>query len=151
MDQPLALIMIVDREPLLRWTLAELAREAGAVVLEAPDVATAVRQARALAAAPDLLFVECPGSRPDLPLCALVAHMPAAARAVGMVAFGDDPPAACARAEGMEVWVKPLNLTEVRALIADTIRRLRVRTSVHSSRACEEPGARVPRISIQAR
>jgi DNA-binding NtrC family response regulator len=111
-------VLVVDDEPLIRWSVAETLGDAGHVVTEAPDAASTLRSL-ATAPAPDVVLLDfrLPDSR-DLTLLAGVRRLAPSAAVVMMTAFGENDVAESAEALGAwRVIDKPIDMRELDAII----------------------------------
>ena len=111
-------VLVVDDEPLIRWSIAETLGAAGHQVTEAQDAASALR---ALADAPDtalvLLDFRLPDSN-DLGLLAEIRRMAPAAPVIMMTAFGTpDVTAAALKLGASKVLNKPFNMHDLEDLV----------------------------------
>jgi DNA-binding NtrC family response regulator len=111
-------VLVVDDEPLIRWSIAETLGAAGHQVTEAPDAASALR---ALADAPDtdlvLLDFRLPDSN-DLGLLAEVRRVVPAAPVIMMTAFGTpDVTAGALKLGASKVLNKPFNMHDLEDLV----------------------------------
>jgi len=111
-------VLVVDDEPLIRWSIAETLGAAGHQVTEAQDAASALR---ALADAPDtdlvLLDFRLPDSN-DLGLLAEIRRMAPATPVIMMTAFGTpDVTAGALKLGAVKVLNKPFNMHELERLV----------------------------------
>jgi DNA-binding NtrC family response regulator len=111
-------VLVVDDEPLIRWSIAETLGAAGHQVTEAQDAASALR---ALADAPDtdlvLLDFRLPDSN-DLGLLAEIRRMAPAVPVIMMTAFGTpDVTAGALKLGALKVLNKPFNMHELERLV----------------------------------
>jgi DNA-binding NtrC family response regulator len=111
-------VLVVDDEPLIRWSISETLAAAGHQVTEAPDAATALR---AVTEGPDfdliLLDFRLPDSN-DLGLLRNIRKTAPAAAVVMMTAFGTPDMTAGAIALGASrVLSKPFNMGELEAVL----------------------------------
>jgi DNA-binding NtrC family response regulator len=111
-------VLVVDDEPLIRWSIAETLGAAGHQVTEAQDAASALR---ALADAPDtdlvLLDFRLPDSN-DLGLLAEIRRMAPAVLVIMMTAFGTpDVTAGALKLGALKVLNKPFNMHELERLV----------------------------------
>src|ERR1041384_697339 len=81
-------ILVVDDEPLIRWSISETLGAAGHQVTEAPDAASALRAVEGNSA-PDIVVLDyrLPDSN-DLGLLAKIRQIAPDARVIMMTAFG---------------------------------------------------------------
>jgi len=111
-------VLVVDDEPLIRWSIAETLGAAGHQVTEAQDAASALR---ALADAPDtdlvLLDFRLPDSN-DLGLLAEIRRIVPAAPVIVMTAFGTpDVTAGALKLGASKVLNKPFNMHDLEDLV----------------------------------
>jgi DNA-binding NtrC family response regulator len=111
-------VLVVDDEPLIRWSIAETLGAAGHQVTEAQDAASALR---ALADAPDtdlvLLDFRLPDSN-DLGLLAEIRRIAPATPVIMMTAFGTPDVTAGALKLGVsKVLNKPFNMHDLEDLV----------------------------------
>ena len=111
-------VLVVDDEPLIRWSIAETLGAAGHQVTEAQDAASALR---ALADAPDtdlvLLDFRLPDSN-DLGLLAEIRRIAPAAPVIMMTAFGTpDVTAGALKLGASKVLNKPFNMHDLEDLV----------------------------------
>ena len=111
-------VLVVDDEPLIRWSISETLGAAGHQVTEAQDAASALR---ALADAPDtdlvLLDFRLPDSN-DLGLLAEIRRVVPAVPVIMMTAFGTpDVTAAALTLGALKVLNKPFNMHDLKDLV----------------------------------
>ncbi len=108
-------VLVVEDEPLMRWSLAETLIERGHAVAEATDAATALRAFRDVPRPFDVVLVDlCLPDSQDLSLVAAMRRRSPSSVIVLMTAYGTREIAADARALGVrEVLAKPFNLQTV--------------------------------------
>jgi two-component system response regulator AtoC len=111
-------VLVVDDEPLIRWSIAETLGAAGHQVTEAPDAASALR---ALADAPDtdlvLLDFRLPDSN-DLGLLAEIRRIAPSVPVIMMTAFGTpDVTAGALKLGASKVLNKPFNMHDLEDLV----------------------------------
>ena len=111
-------ILVVDDEPLIRWSITETLAAAGHQMMEASDAATALQ---AVTDAPDLDLVlldfRLPDSN-DLGLLKKIRRMAPAARVVMMTAFGTpDVTAGAIELGASRVLSKPFNMGELERVV----------------------------------
>ena len=112
--------MIVDREPLAQWALAELAKDAGWTVITATSPEIALQFIRELPAV-DLLFLDCPRTWADLTIVSAVKRMRPACKVVLILDFRIDAFASRASALGVDqVLIKPVDADTVREILGAT-------------------------------
>ena len=111
-------VLVVDDEPLIRWSIAETLGAAGHQVTEAQDAASALR---ALSDSPDtdlvLLDFRLPDSN-DLGLLAEIRRMAPAVPVIMMTAFGTpDVTAGALKLGALTVLNKPFNMHDLEDLV----------------------------------
>jgi DNA-binding NtrC family response regulator len=111
-------VLVVDDEPLIRWSITETLGAGGHDVTEAPDAASALR---ALADGPDpdlvLLDFRLPDSN-DLGLLAEIRRVAPSTPVIMMTAFGTPDVAAGALKLGASrVLNKPFNMHDLEDLV----------------------------------
>ena len=113
-------VLLVDDEPLIRWSLAETLTECGYHVLEAEDGRTAVAALTASPAMVDVVMLDyrLPDSN-GLQLLGRIRSLSPASRVVLMTAYGTPEVFAEALKLGAVCVVnKPIEMDEVAALVA---------------------------------
>jgi DNA-binding NtrC family response regulator len=116
---PFLRILIVDDEPLIRWSLANTLRDSGHEAVEATNGATALRAVTEAATPFDVLLLDfrLPDST-DLRLLAELRRLTPATRVVLMTAYGTPEVVQGALDLGaFRVVGKPLDMTEVPSLV----------------------------------
>jgi CheY-like chemotaxis protein len=111
-------VLVVDDEPLIRWSVAESLADLGMDVEQAPDAASALR-AVTTAAAPFqavVLDLRLPDMK-DLALLATLRQLLPDARLVLMTAFGTPDTFTGAALLGAAVLNKPFELAELKRLV----------------------------------
>jgi len=111
-------VLVVDDEPLIRWSIAETLGAAGHEVLEAEDAASALR---AIQNQPDanvvLLDFRLPDSN-DLELLAKIRQIAPDAAVVMMTAFGTpDVTAGALKLGASRVLSKPFNMHDLEDVV----------------------------------
>jgi DNA-binding NtrC family response regulator len=107
-------VLVVDDEPLIRWSIAETLGAAGHQVVEAEDAASALRSVHDHPG-PDLVLLDfrLPDSN-DLGLLAQIRQLAPGAVVVMMTAFGTpDVTAGALRLGASRVLNKPFNMHDV--------------------------------------
>ena len=113
-------VLVVDDEPLIRWSVAETLAAAGYLVSEAPDGAT-TKRSLALGPPPDVVLLDfrLPDSR-DLTLLADVRRLAPSAAVVMMTACGDEDMADGAEALGAQrVIDKPVDMRQLEGIVRE--------------------------------
>ncbi len=111
-------VLVVDDEPLIRWSIAETLGAAGHQVSEAQDAASAL-QALADAPKPDLVLLDfrLPDSN-DLGLLAKIRRIAPATTVIMMTAFGTpDVTADALKLGAMKVLNKPFNMHDLEGVV----------------------------------
>jgi len=113
-------ILVVDDEPLIRWSVAESLSEVGVDVEQAPDAASALRivTTTALPFNAVVLDLRLP-DMDDLSLLGTLRQLIPGASIVLMTAFGTPELVADAKAMGALVINKPFELDELKRLVLD--------------------------------
>lgn len=112
-------VLVVDDEPLIRWSVAESLGHLGFDVEEATDAASALRivSNAALPFGVVILDLRLPDMQ-DLSLLGTIRQVLPRAHVVLMTAFGTPEVVADAKAMGADVLVKPFELKELNRLVA---------------------------------
>jgi CheY-like chemotaxis protein len=112
-------VLVVDDEPLMRWSVAESLGVLGFDVEEATDAASALRiiTGTALPFQVILLDLRLPDMN-DLSLLGTIRQLLPRAHLILMTAFGTPEIIADARAIGADVLSKPFELSELNGLVA---------------------------------
>ncbi len=111
-------VLVVDDEPLLRWSISETLGAAGHQITEAEDAASALR-ALADAPGPDLVLLDfrLPDSN-DLGLLATIRTMAPAATVIMMTAFGTpDVTAGALKLGASRVLNKPFSMQDLEDIV----------------------------------
>jgi DNA-binding NtrC family response regulator len=111
-------VLVVDDEPLIRWSIAETLGAVGHQVIEAQDAASALR-ALADAPGPDLVLLDfrLPDSN-DLGLLAEIRRIAPATPVIMMTAFGTpDVTAGALKLGASKVLNKPFNMHDLEGLV----------------------------------
>ena len=117
---PAVSVLIVDDEPLIRWSLAETLTDQGYGVLEAADGQAAVEALKDTPRPVDVVLLDyrLPDSN-NLQLLATIRAMSPRSRVVLMTAYGTPEVAAEAlRLGAVCVITKPIEMQEVATLVA---------------------------------
>ena len=112
-------VLVVDDEPLIRWSVAESLGGLGFDVEEATDAASALRivTGTALPFQVVVLDLRLPDME-DLSLLGTIRQLLPRAHLILMTAFGTPEIVADARAIGADVLSKPFELSELNGLVA---------------------------------
>ena len=112
-------VLVVDDEPLIRWSVAETLSGLGFDVEEAADAASALRIVTnaALPFGVVILDLRLPDMS-DLSLLGTLRQLLPRAHLILMTAFGTPELVASARALGADVLAKPFELEELNGLVA---------------------------------
>jgi DNA-binding NtrC family response regulator len=111
-------VLVVDDEPLIRWSIAETLGAAGHQVSEAQDAASAM-QAMTAGPKPDLVLLDfrLPDSN-DLGLLAKIRQMAPETTVIMMTAFGTpDVTAAALQLGAAKVLNKPFNMHDLEDVV----------------------------------
>ena len=111
-------VLVVDDEPLIRWSATETLAQLGIVVEDAPDAASALKMVTTAAMPFDavVLDLRLPDMY-DLSLLATLRQLLPDARLILMTAFGTPETAAGVRELGAELLAKPFKLEELNRLV----------------------------------
>jgi len=111
-------ILVVDDEPLIRWSVAESLSEAGVDVEQASDATSALRTVTTTALPFDAVVLDLRlPDMDDLSLLGTLRQLLPAATLVLMTAFGTPELFADAQAMGATVLNKPFELDELKRLV----------------------------------
>jgi DNA-binding NtrC family response regulator len=111
-------VLVVDDEPLIRWSIAETLGAAGHQVTEAQDAASALK-ALADASGPDVVLLDfrLPDSN-NLDLLARIRQIAPAATVILMTAFGTpDVTAGALKLGASRVLNKPFNMRDLEDIV----------------------------------
>jgi DNA-binding NtrC family response regulator len=113
-------VLVVDDEPLIRWSVSQSLADLGYSVEEASDAASALK---IVVASPEpfvvvVLDLRLPDMN-DLSLLGTLRQLMPDAQVILMTAFGSPEIMADARALGAEVLLKPFDLSELGRLIVE--------------------------------
>lgn len=113
-------ILVVDDEPLIRWSVTESLAELGFAVEDAPDAVSALKivTTSPLPIAAVVLDLRLPDMN-DLSLLGTLRQLLPQAQLILMTAFGTPEILADARALGADVLLKPFELGELNRLILE--------------------------------
>jgi DNA-binding NtrC family response regulator len=113
-----AQVLVVDDEPLIRWSVSQSLAELGYDVSEAPDAATALKMVTTspLPFRIVVLDLRLPDMH-DLSLLGTLRQLLPNARLILMTAFGTPAVVAEARALGATVLAKPFELEELNQVV----------------------------------
>ena len=112
-------MLVVDDEPLIRWSLTETLADAGHTVSEAGDRESAIRALTARSEPPDVVLLDyrLPDSN-DLGLLAAIRRLAPRTQVILMTAFGTPEVTSGALELGaFRVVGKPLEMHELAALV----------------------------------
>lgn len=111
-------VLVVDDEPLIRWSITESLAGLGLTVVDAPDAATALKMVTtsALPFQAVVLDLRLPDMH-DLSLLATLRQLLPKAHLILMTAFGTPEIVHDARALGADVLAKPFELGELSRLV----------------------------------
>ena len=113
-------VLVIDDEPLIRWSVSQSLGELGYEVSEAPDAATALKMVTTspLPFQSVVLDLRLPDMH-DLSLLGTLRQLLPSARLIVMTAYGTPEIIDDARAIGAAVMLKPFELTELTRLLRD--------------------------------
>ena len=113
-------VLVVDDEPLIRWSVAESLADAGVDVEQAADAASALHAVTTTALPFDavVLDLRLPDMN-DLSLLGTLRQLLPGATLILMTAFGTQDIVADAEAMGATVLYKPFELDELKRLVRD--------------------------------
>jgi DNA-binding NtrC family response regulator len=122
--KPAARVLVVDDEPLIRWSVAETLSASGMTVIQAHDGASALAQLRAAAEPFDAAVVDLRlPDVDDLTLVAGIRELSPSSAVVVMTAFGTPEITAQARALGAShILNKPFELSHLLAIVQAAIK-----------------------------
>jgi DNA-binding NtrC family response regulator len=111
-------VLVVDDEPLIRWSVSQSLADQGFDVSEAPDAATALKMVTTspLPFRIVVLDLRLPDMH-DLSLLGTLRQLLPKARLILMTAFGTPEVIADARALGATVLAKPFELDELKQIV----------------------------------
>lgn len=111
-------VLIVDDEPLIRWSVAESLADLGLVVEEAADATSALRKVTNAALPFDVVVLDLRlPDMDDLSLLATLRQVMPGASIILMTAFGTPETITEASALGAAVLSKPFELDELKRLV----------------------------------
>jgi DNA-binding NarL/FixJ family response regulator len=111
-------IIVADEERLMRWCVAQLARDCGCHALEAKDIHAVLALCHDTDVQVDLMLVDCPRALADLASIATLRRLRPHARLVLMTAFPSEAFARRAQTLGVEaVLAKPFDIEVIRGLL----------------------------------
>ena len=112
--------LVVDDEPLIRWSVAESLVSLGFTVEDAPDAATALKMVTTAALPYDVVVLDLrlPDMQ-DLSLLGTLRQLLPRAVLVLMTAFGTQTIEADARALGASVLSKPFELADLNRIVLE--------------------------------
>lgn len=113
-------VLVVDDEPLIRWSVSQSLTDLGFDVTDAPDAATALKivTTSPLPFRIVVLDLRLPDMH-DLSLLGTLRQLLPAARLILMTAFGTPELIAAARALGATVLLKPFELEELNRVVVN--------------------------------
>lgn len=113
-------VLVVDDEPLIRWSVCETLSDLGFDVQQAPDAGTALRTVTTAARPFDVVVLDLrlPDMN-DLSLLGTLRQLLPGAALVLMTAFGTAEVIKDAQALGATVLNKPFELDELRRLVSE--------------------------------
>jgi DNA-binding NtrC family response regulator len=112
-------VLVIDDEPLIRWSLTETLAEAGHTVSEAGDRESAIRALMARSEPPDVVLLDyrLPDSN-DLGLLATIRQLAPRTQVILMTAFGTPEVTSGALALGaFRVVGKPFDMHDLASLV----------------------------------
>ena len=111
-------VLVVDDEPLIRWSVAESLSDLGFDVEEAADAQAALRSVTTTAVPFDIIVLDLRlPDMDDLSLLATLRQLIPSAALILMTAFGTPEIVADARALGANVLNKPFELDDLKRLV----------------------------------
>jgi len=114
-------VLVVDDEPLVRWSVAETLGDSGYSVAQAGDALQALESVKATAADVVLLDVQLPDSA-DLGVMSVMRRLSPASKIIVMTAFGSDALSQEARSRGaFGVLDKPFDMSVLPTLVASAL------------------------------
>lgn len=118
-NPPKLRVLVVDDEPLIRWSLAETLEQSGHVVVEAGDAQSAIRSVAAAGEPFDVVLLDyrLPDSN-DLNLLATIRKLTPQSAVIMMTAFGTpEVMTGAIKLGAYQVIPKPFEVHEVAALV----------------------------------
>lgn len=114
-------VLVVDDEPLVRWSVAETLGDSGYAVAEAGDALQALESVKAIGADVVLLDVRLPDSS-DLGVLSMLRRLSPASKIILMTAYGSDALTKEARSRGaFTVLDKPFDMSDLAPLVAKAL------------------------------
>lgn len=114
-------VLVVDDEPLVRWSVAETLGDSGYAVSQAGDALQALESMRAKGADVVLLDLRLPDSS-DLGVVSLLRRLSPASKIILMTAYGSDTLNEEARSRGaFSVLDKPFDMSVLPTLVAKAL------------------------------
>jgi DNA-binding NtrC family response regulator len=111
-------VLVVDDEPLIRWSVAESLSDLGYDVEQAPDAAGALRKVTTMVGAFDIVILDLRlPDMDDLSLLGTLRQLLPRAMLILMTAFGTDDIVAAANALDVRVLNKPFELDELKRCV----------------------------------
>jgi DNA-binding NtrC family response regulator len=117
--KPAPTVLVVDDEPLVRWSVAETLGDCGYRVTQAPDAASAIEAIAAADGSPDVVLLDlCLPDSNDLRALSVIHRLFPATRIVLMTVHADPELFADARRRGaMAVLRKPFEVNDLAPLV----------------------------------
>ena len=114
-------VLVVDDEPLVRWSVCETLGESGYAVAQAGDALQALAKVRAIGADVVLLDMRLHDST-DLGVVSVIRRLSPATKIILMTSFGSDALHSEARARGaFSVLDKPFDMNALPPLVAKAL------------------------------
>ncbi|HUK33961.1 MAG TPA: response regulator [Vicinamibacterales bacterium] len=114
-------VLVVDDEPLVRWSVSETLGESGYAVTQASDALQALEAVKAKPADVVLLDMRLPDSS-DLGVISMMRRLAPATKIILMTAYGSDAVATEARSRGaFSVLDKPFDMSVLPPLVAQAL------------------------------
>jgi DNA-binding NtrC family response regulator len=112
-------VLVIDDEPLIRWSVSETLSDLGYVVQEAPDAGTALRSVTTAKRPFEIVVLDLrlPDMK-DLSLLGTLRQLLPGAALILMTAFGTEEIIRDAQALGAAVLLKPFELDELKRLVS---------------------------------
>jgi DNA-binding NtrC family response regulator len=114
-------VLVVDDEPLVRWSVSETLGDSGYAVTQAGDALQAFEAVKARGADVVLLDVQLPDSS-DLGVVSVMRRLSPATKIILMTSFGSDALTSEARSRGaFSVLDKPFDMSVLPPLVASAL------------------------------